>query len=269
MEEINGKERGSRMRRYNGSLFLLLVLFGTAGYGLSLLERSTPILSVFIILPLLLMMTFLNGRKNFLLLIAYTLGLGFFYLVLSWYTESSNETQLLYIEQHLLSSLLIFLYWLLLRHLRIIFEENHYLKERVRTLEGYSEIPQLLSYSEFLDRTDFLMAGANRCNETNYLIHLRLKPTALNKKSIMQLLTVAGLRVFRVHYDVMSQRNKFEFIVFLQNTDAAGANIACERFLSELRSQITSIQYPFTAEVLPVKQSVEATIRHHDEEAVR
>lgn len=121
MEEINGKERGSRMRRYNGSLFLLLVLFGTAGYGLSLLERSTPILSVFIILPLLLMMTFLNDRKNFLLLIAYTLGLGFFYLVLSWYTESSNETQLLYIEQHLLSSLLIFLYWLLLRHLRIIF----------------------------------------------------------------------------------------------------------------------------------------------------
>lgn len=257
------------MRRYNGSLFLLLVLFGAAGYGLFLLERSAPTPSVFILLPLLLVMTFLNGRKNFLLLIAYTLGLGFFYLVLSWYIDASNAAQLLYIEQHLLASLLIFLYWLLLRHLRSVFEENQYLTERVRTLEGYSETPQLLSYSEFLDRTDFLMAGAKRRNETNYLIHLRLKPAVLNKKSIMQLLTVAGLRVFRAHYDVMSQRNKFEFLIFLQNTDTAGANIACERFLGEVRAQMTSIHYPFEIEVLPVKQSVEATVRHQDEEVVR
>ena len=204
-----------------------------------------------------------------MILIAYTLGLGFFYLILSWYTNASNETQLLYIEQHLLASLLIFLYWLLLRHLRSVYEENQYLTDRVRTLEGYSETPQLLSYSEFLDRTDFLTAGANRRDETNYLIYLRLKPTALNKKSIMQLLTIAGIRVFRVHYDVMSQRNKFEFLIFLQNTDAVGANIACERFLSEVRLQMTSINYPFDVELLPVRQSVEETIRQHDEEAVR
>jgi len=233
------------------------------------MERSFLSPSVFIVLPLLLVMTFLSGRKNFLVLIAYTLGLGFFYLILSWYTSASNETQLLYIEQHLLASLLIFLYWLLLRHLRSVFEDNQYLTDRVRTLEGYSETPQLLSYSEFLDRTDFLMAGAKRRDETNYLIHLRLKPTAPNKKSIMQLLTIAGIRVFRVHYDVMSQRNKFEFLIFLQNTDAVGANIACERFLSEVRLQMTSVNYPFDVELLPVRQSVEETIRQHDEEAVR
>lgn len=253
------------MKKYSLSLLILIVLLTCSIYMLYVSnEESKVSISALLVLPVLLLMTTLNGRKNFVILITYVLSLGFVYLLFTWFVKSSNETQLFYIVQHLLSSMIVFLYWLLLRQLRAVFEENHVLVNRVKVLEGYSETPQLLPYSEFLDRTDFLITGANRRNELNYLIHIYIKPVALNKKTIIQTLTVSGLDVFRANYDVMSQRNKTEFIIFLQNTTEKGASIAWTRYLEELRSKFTSIDYPFEAEIVLVEQSVENSLKNFE-----
>ena len=250
------------MKKYSLSLLILITLFTCSIYLLYLSNEETKIsVSALLVLPMMLLMSFFNGRKNFIILITYVLSLGFVYLLYTWFVSSSNDTQLFYIGQHLLSSVIIFLYWLLLRQLRGVFEENHTLMNRVKVLEGYSETPQLLPYSEFLDRTDFLITGANRRNELNYLIHIYIKPAALNKRTIIQTLTVSGLDVFRANYDVMSQRNKAEFIIFLQNTTENGADIAWTRYLEKLRTEFTSIDYPFDAEILLVEQSVENTLK--------
>ncbi|MCT4793000.1 MULTISPECIES: hypothetical protein [Exiguobacterium] len=248
------------MKRYAFSLLLLLSLLATVLiiYQLEFDLNSSPL--PFILLPILLLMTWMNGRINFLILVTYTLGLGFVYLVLSWYNAATNEQQLFYIAQHLLSSFGVFLYWLFLRQLRSIFENNKELQERVKLLEGFSESPQLLSYSEFLDRTDFLIAGAKRREEKNILFHIQIPATKFNKKSIMQQLTNAGLKVFRAHFDVMSQRNRQEFIIFLQNTDSTGANIAWSRYEKELRNRFTTVDFPFEFSQLHVNSSVEETL---------
>ncbi|MCY1691564.1 ABC transporter permease [Exiguobacterium sp. SL14] len=184
------KRRGS-MRRYALSLLLLVGLLATVLVLYQMTFDITTSILHFLLVPVLIVMTLLNGRKNFLILISYVLVLGFLYLILSWYNEASNELQLSYIGQHLLSSVGVFLYWLFLRQLRSVFEENESLQKRVALLEGFSASPQLLSYSEFLDRTDFLIAGANRRQEQNMLLHIQIPYASLNKKTIMQQLTDA------------------------------------------------------------------------------
>lgn len=249
------------MKKYGFSLLVLIALLTCSIYALYLSNEESRIsISAILVLPVLLLMTALNGRKNFVILVTYVLSLGFVYLLITWFVKSSNEAQLFYIFEHLLSSIIVFLYWLLLRQLRGVFEENQVLENRVKILEGYSETPQLLPYSEFLDRTDFLITGANRRNELNYLIHIHLNPSTLNKKTIIQTLTVAGLNVFRANYDVMSQRNKAEFIIFLQNTTEKGATIAWSRYLENLRTDFTSIEYPFEAKIILVEESVESSL---------
>lgn len=249
------------MRRYALSLLLLVGLLATVLVLYQMTFDITTSILHFLLVPVLIIMTLLNGRKNFLILISYVLIMGFLYLILSWYNEASNERQLSYIGQHLLSSVGVFLYWLFLRQLRSVFEENESLQKRVALLEGFSASPQLLSYSEFLDRTDFLIAGANRRQEQNMLLHLQIPYASLNKKTIMQQLTDAGLKVFRAHYDVMSQRNRQEFIIFLQNTDHSGAEIAWQRYEDELRQRFTVLDFPFQVEILPVRSSVEETLK--------
>ncbi|WP_313491816.1 hypothetical protein [Exiguobacterium sp.] len=253
------------MRRFALSLLLLL---GLLAIVLIIFEQEFNVSSSplrFILIPVLLFMTWMNGRMNFLILITYTLVLGFIYLILSWYNEASNEQQLVYIAQHLLSSFGVFLYWLFLRQLRSVFEKNKELQKRVSLLEGFSESPQLLSYSEFLDRTDFLIAGAKRRDEQNMLLHIQIPYSKFNKKSIMQQLMNAGLKVFRAHFDVMSQRNRQEFIIFLQNTDSVGAHIAWSRFEKELKSRFTTIHFPFKVSQMPVNHSVEQTLNQQQE----
>ncbi|MCY1691563.1 hypothetical protein OVA29_13420 [Exiguobacterium sp. SL14] len=59
----------------------------------------------------------------------------------------------------------------------------------------------------------------------------------------------------------MSQRNRQEFIIFLQNTDHRGAEIAWQRYEDELRQRFTVLAFPFQVEILPVRSSVEETLK--------
>jgi len=160
--------------------------------------------------------------------------------------HANNDLQIIFIKNHLIVSFMLFIYWLILKQIQNVYVKNEEYKKRIKELERFKDSTSILSFADFIDRTNFFIAGAKRRNEQNWLLVIRIESGVTYKKSVMHILKSVGLDTFRSHYDLIAQFNKSELVVFLQNTDADGASMAEKRFLDQLRTQFNEIDMPFT-----------------------
>lgn len=182
-------------------------------------------------------------------LITFILLYGFGLLGYLFFVHYSVEEQITFIAVHLVSSLIMFFIWLLDRRYRSVFKENKRLKAMLAELEGFkNKSPaKVLSYTHFMSFVDYIIAATKRKGVKNHLLTVTVKEDVPNFSSVEHVLLQSAIKTFRNNFfDLITQRTKGEVLVFLQDTDEPGANIAVERLNKELLAKIAIKDLPFT-----------------------
>ena len=180
-------------------------------------------------------------------LIAAILIYGFGILTYLFFVHYTVEEQLNFVVVHLASSLIVFLLWLLDRRYRSVFKENNDLKDKLAELEGYKNPTSILSYTHFVSHVNYIMAATKRRGVKNHLLRIEIVDGTPNTTSVEHVLLTSAVHTFMVNFfDLITQRIPGELLVFLQDTDNAGAMAAIKRLKADLADKIALADLPFT-----------------------
>lgn len=200
-----------------------------------------------IILISALLMNVFSTAKNFVLILAIILSLGFTLVFLS---ETTLLSQAILIGEYLLIMGALLLMWLLFAEVKKSDEERKELRKKAKELEKYVGSSSLLTPSEFENRVKFISTGTQRRNEENYYVVFKHQEVSNATESLSYLLKKAIFKTVRSDYDLVTKLNDDSYLVFLQNTNETGCSKVIERLFKSLRSELNTIQLPIDYEVL-------------------
>ena len=181
-----------------------------------------------IILISALLMNVFSTAKNFVLILAIILTLGFTLVFLSGTTLLS---QAILIGEYLLIMGALLLMWLLFAEVKKSDEERKELRKKAKELEKYVGSSSLL-------------------NPDNDEAEHAFKEVSNATESLSYLLKKAIFKTVRSDFDLVTKLNDDSYLVFLQNTNEAGCSKVIERLFKSLRSELNTIQLPIDYEVL-------------------
>jgi len=177
---------------------------------------------------------------------------GFGILTYLFIVHRSVEEQLGFIIVHLGVSLVLFLFWRLERRYRSVFAENKSLRHALAEMEGYKNSAEILSYTHFLSHVSYIMAATKRAGKKNHLLKIAISEEVENASSIEHVLLDSAVKTFRTSFfDLISQRNTKEIIVFLQDTSLEGCALAIDRLMANLYEKI-KLTNPFSVSIYEV-----------------
>lgn len=204
----------------------------------------------------------LSGKRySFVYLVSATLALGFGFLFYALYNQSSLEQQFLFIFNHLLVCATILMFWFIDKQYKSTFIENKDLKLKVVELEGYKNIPSILSYTQFLSHVSYILASSKRRGEKNYLLKISVHEHINNISSVEHILIDSVIKNFRESFDLITQNDKNQVLVFIQNTTEEGANIAIGRLRDTLHTRIELKLLPFNFYLYEIEKNIEDTLK--------
>ncbi|WP_340081654.1 hypothetical protein [Terribacillus sp. FSL K6-0262] len=195
-------------------------------------------------------------------LLSLSLAFGFYLLFDALFTHVSLQDQIHFMLRHIFVTAAIILIWLIYGITSRYQSENIALKERIQTLEKYAGSTNLLTESEFQSRVKLITTGTRRRNESNHYLLVSIltpagKPETL--ASLSHTISEGILSSIRAEFDLVTQRNPEQFLVFLQNTNEAGCHIVVERLRNKLRDQFNLIDPPLLCEIMKEEEMDEGT----------
>lgn len=228
------------------SLFISLLL---VDFFILFHFMSSEYLFIYALIVLIsaLLMNVLSTAKNFILILAIILTLGFTLVFLSGTTLIS---QAILIGEYLLIMGALLLMWLLFAEVKKNDEERKELMKKAKELEKYIGSSNLLTSSEFENRVNFISTGTKRRNEDNYYVVFKPKEVNNATESLSYLLQKIIIKTVRSNFDLVTKLNNHSYLVFLQNTNEVGCSKVIERIFRSLRTELNTIQLPIDYEVL-------------------
>jgi len=189
----------------------------------------------------------INRRYTLVFLITAILIHGFGVLTYLFVSPRPVVEQLNFVLVHFCASLMLFLFWLLDKHYRSVFNENKILKSTLTELEGYKNTGSILNYTHFLSHINYIQASTSRRGCKNHLLKIDVNEDTPNISSVEHVLLDSASKKLRNNfYDLITQRVKREVLIFLQDTTLAGCRQAINRLKADLQEKITLDTLPFT-----------------------
>ncbi|BAL81628.1 nucleotidyl cyclase domain-containing protein [Caldisericum exile] len=182
----------------------------------------------------LAILTFFEGHlRSFVYLIAGTLTIGFYFVILTWGKLYVN--QLNFITSQTLLILLSVIIWIESIYFKRILDENEYLLKRVQELEKFVGNTRVLTRSEFLDTAKIFIKSSKRRGEKLGLLIFKLK--SFDEKvptSIIETMGKVISETVRSEFDAVGLIRRDTLAVLLQNTNFDGINAVFERIKQNL-----------------------------------
>lgn len=192
------------------SLFISLLL---VDFFILFHFMSSEYLFIYALIVLIsaLLMNVLSTAKNFILILAIILTLGFTLVFLSGTTLIS---QAILIGEYLLIMGALLLMWLLFAEVKKNDEERKELMKKAKELEKYIGSSNLLTSSEFENRVNFISTGTKRRNEDNYYVVFKPKEVNNATESLSYLLQKIIIKTVRSNFDLVTKLNNHSYLVF-------------------------------------------------------
>lgn len=103
---------------------------------------------------------------------------------------------------------------------------------------------EILTFTEFIERANFILTGMKRRKEDGYLIRVDVKAPAAVDKTLREVVGHAVKKSIRHQYDFFTEVEPDSYLIFLQNTHAQGCELVKSRLRKELRSKVNVIELP-------------------------
>lgn len=133
------------------------------------------------------------------------------------------------------------------------------LKLKVKDLEKYAEIPNLLSTNEFISQARVLLTGSNRRKEHSYLLKIKPLDDKTTNKSVIQSVANIALDTLRVNYDLITKYGNEQLLIFLQNTNKEGTDVFIERLKENIKGEFLTIPVSFEATLVDTVEAIQKT----------
>lgn len=189
--------------------------------------------AVFIIA--LALLTYIQGHlRSFVYLIAGTLTIGFYFVIIAWGKVYVN--QLNFIASQTILIVLAVIIWIESIYFKKILDENERLEKRVQELEKFVGNTKVLTRTEFLDTANLLNKSSKRRGEQLGLIIFKMKPfDGKIPSSIIEIMGKTIAETIRSEFDAVGLIKRDTLAVLLQNTNIDGVNIVFERVKTKLK----------------------------------
>ncbi len=184
------------------------------------------------------------------MVLSITLSLGFAFLFYSFFSVSTISSQINFIFQHVLLTVSLIVIWLIFSSVKRLQDEKADLKKRILELEKYEGSFDLLTNSEFVNRTQIISTGTKRRGEENYYIVFTLSTEGLTKESMNHVFSQALLETVRAQFDLVTKLTNGSYMVFLQNTNEAGCLIVVNRLFQSLKKNLNQRELPITYTIM-------------------
>lgn len=210
--------------------FLIITLLVAAG---TILYTELPFYHetlIFIAISIIIMGVI---PEDFIFLYGIIVILGFgTFLTIEAIKTSSQENQVLYMYIHLLATVFLLVYWVLLQYLKSIGSENKLLKRQITLLAKYDTEFKVLTINEFIENAKMIYQIASRRNEELWLlkVHINSQNKSTNQ-NLKESLSKVSLSSTRKEFDIITLKNLTIFIL-LQNTHEDGVNIVKDRIIA-------------------------------------
>ncbi|SHK00974.1 hypothetical protein SAMN02745975_03442 [Geosporobacter subterraneus DSM 17957] len=181
----------------------------------------------------------ITRRKGFVLLVCVVLILALSFLFIGFLNGLDTPQQLIYILRHMFFTLNGVITYFTVYIAKRLEEDNERLKTKVDLLTSYVGDTKLLTEQEFQERMNLILKAMERREESGYLILFSLENIPSHTTAtIYDTLTEKALQTFRNDYDLVGRKDDISFMVFLQNTNAVGLNIALDRYAENVKADL-------------------------------
>ncbi|WP_088043023.1 hypothetical protein [Bacillus sp. EAC] len=195
--------------------------------------------AVFIISAIVFSLT--STLLSFTYYVTVTLISAFYYLYLALSEGWTPAEQENHIIAHFISIISLFILFISSYFFKKIAKENKTLSNELKELEEFIVNTKVLSQREFEKRSEIILNGMKRRNESGYLISIDLSRF---KKSIQQSiffdLSEVALNSVRDQYDLVGQFESDKVKILLQNTSEDGLSLVLNRILTNMNKKIDS-----------------------------
>lgn len=219
---------------------------------LSVTILETTILPFFLgsYLLFIFVLSRINRRKGFVLFVCVVLILALIFLFIGLLNGLNTPQQLIYILRHIFFTLNGIIAYFTVYIAKQLEEENDRLKAKVDHLTSYVGDSNLLTAQEFQERMNLVLKAMERRGERGYLILFSLEPIPSHATAaIYDTLTEKALQTFRKDYDLIGRKDDTSFMVFLQNTNAIGLDIALNRYAESIKADLAIDIYEIIHEI--------------------
>lgn len=237
------------------SIYIVFVLFVMANTGLGYLLTSKEMLGATALListsAALCMMRPLTG---FAVIVAELLTIGFLAAAWAYIEVWPQHYQLDVIVKITAFMVSLGITWLMALQLKNILQVTGDVERLLTQLKKYEEDIEVLTFNEFLYRTEPLLVAMRRRGETGFLVRLSLD--SRNKHFAMRTLYLAlsqaALMATRNKYDLVGKVSEYELVLLLQNTTSEGTAIVIERIKEKLHELINVPPNMYNVDVKPL-----------------
>lgn len=227
------------------ALLILIILIN--GWAIVFLELPFYRVSLAAGAISLIFMTVIHERFVFLYAIIITLTYGIFLMIYAFVHRQSSDAQLLYIYNHLLLSILLLSYWILMNLIKRIGYENTALKQQVQLLQKYTGVTKLLTFTEFIEQAQWLLKSSERNKEEAWLVTISIQfPNKRTMKNMQEELEYIAMETIRQKFDLITSDTGVIYLL-LKNTQVEGVQIVLERFMNKVRAELNFVDPPFTS----------------------
>lgn len=242
-----------------GNISYLIVLFLLSMVALFYLTTGNILLVyVAIISVTALLFSFLSTGVGFIVLLIEVLTFGFILTFTSYFQNFTSVQQYFLVLEYVLLAFCLVLLWLIFSGLRKAQKKYEEMNSLVKELQKYEPQLLILTLTEFVSRTKFILTGLKRRKEKGYLFYVTLSnDTVHTLESIYQVMCKTILKSIRAEYDLAGRLSERKIIVLLQNTEEIGIEVVINRFEGLLSKELEIInEKPYVIEVKELNDEI-------------